>query len=256
MRILYVAPILALACHAGALAQGLRLPGGFDPNLDTLRTDSAHVVRRTGGAPDTAVGYATSVDAATGEVASGIYQPLSAGLSTLLETSHVQGPGLTREWSMLGEVTAALGEGWGVKAGVRHSELGLREVPLHAGAGDTVASADLGMVTLERSWSRYRGAYTYFAGRADTGALASGHSVQFDLFYNERSSVGLAYTVGQQVDSLPALPFAGAPEVANVGIAGEHWLGNAWSLNYRALVEEDTGEGLKPQLRVGLHLRF
>lgn len=250
--------LVALAGNGAVLAQGLRLPGGFDANLDTLRTESMRPQWRAGGAPHGEGGpaLATSVDPVTGEVGGGVYQPLSAGLSTLLETSEVHADGATREWSMLGQVAAELGEGWGVKAGLRHSELGLHDQPLHTPATDATSSADLGMLTFQRSWSRYRGAYTYYAGRADTGVLASGHSVQFDYFYNERSSVGLAYTVSQQVESFTNLGLTGTPDVANVGIAGEHWLSDAWALNYRALVEEDQGEGLKPELRVGLHLRF
>ena len=41
-----------------------------------------------------------------------------------------------------------------------------------------------------------------------------------------------------------------------MGIAGEHWFSRRWALNYNALVE-DFGDGeLKPELRLGLRLRF
>jgi YaiO family outer membrane protein len=250
---------LAFACSASvAAAQGLKFPGGYDAGFDTLRLDSAQPQWRPGSAlaPRGEFAYATSPDPGSGEIAGGLYQPLSHRLSTLLETSYASGRGLTQEWSMLGQVAASLGEGWGVRAGVRHSELGLKELPLYTPSLGTVASADVGMLTLERSWNRYRGAYTYYAGRADNGVMASGHRVQLHYFYGERSSVGLAYTIGQQVESFGSSALIGTPEVSNVGVTGEHWLSSAWSVRYDALVEETGLEGLQPEIRLGLRLRF
>jgi YaiO family outer membrane protein len=250
---------LALAwCASLAQAQGLRLPGGYDSGLDTLRLDSAQPRWRPGSAlaPRGDFAYTTSPDPGSGEIAGGLHQPLSDRLSTLLETSYASGHGLTQEWSMLGQVAASLGEGWGVRAGLRHSELGLKELPLYSPSLGTGATADVGMLTLERSWNRYRGAYTYYTGRADNGTVASGHRVQVHYFYGERSSVGLAYTTGQQVESFGTAALVGTPEVSNVGVTGEHWLSEAWSLKYDALVEETGIEGLKPEIRVGLRWRF
>lgn len=250
---------LAIACSgSAALAQGLKLPGGYDAGFDTLRLDGAQPQWRPGStlAPRGEYAYATFPQPSSGEIAGGLYQPLSRRLSTLLETSYANSTGITQEWSMLGQVAASLGEGWGVSAGLRHSELGLKELPLYAPTLGATASADLGMVTLERSWNRYRGAYTYYAGRADNGVLASGHRVQVHYFYGERSSVGLAYTTGQHVDSFGTAALFGMPEVSNVGVTGEHWLTEAWSVKYDALVEETAIEGLKPEIRLGLRLRF
>jgi YaiO family outer membrane protein len=261
MKTLFCSVSLAIvtACAGSiAAAQGLRLPGPFDPGLDTLRIESARPQWRAGSplAPKGEFAYTTAPSAH--EVAGGLYQPLSDRLSTLMETSYSSGSGLTQEWSMFGEVAAAIGEGWGVKAGLRHSELGLKELPLYTPSLAGSTSADIGMLTVERTWNRYRGAYTYYAGRSDAGTLASGHRVQVHYFYGERSSVGLAYTTAQQMDSLGsfgALPLAGT-ETSNVGVIGEHWLSSSWSVNYNALLEDAGSEGLKPELRLGLRLRF
>jgi YaiO family outer membrane protein len=235
---------------------GLRSPAPADASLGTLRLDNARPQYRPGSplAPKGEYAYATP-DPAAGDVSAGVYQPLSTRLSTLLETTHSSGPGLHQEKSMLGEVSASFGEGWGVRAGVRHSELGLQEFPLHAPLAGTTSS-DVGMVTLERSWDRYRGAYTYYAGRSETGTLASGHRLQLHYFYGERSSVGLAYTIGQPMDPLAAPNALGMFDMSNVGVTGEHWLSDAWSLKYDALMEDAGSQGLKPELRLGLRLRF
>jgi len=245
---------LCIACAGIASAQGLKAP---DAGLDAFKLESGVPQFRPGSAlaPKGEFAYSSYTDPGAGEVAGGIYQPLSDRLSTLLETTYSSGFGATQERTMLGQVGAAIGAGWGVRAGVRHSELGLKEMPLYAPSSSALSS-DVGMLTFERSWDRYRGAYTYFAGRSDTGTLASGHRLRLDYFYGERSSVGLAFTTGQQVETFGSSALTGMPEMSNVGFVGEHWLSDTWSLRYDALMEDTGSQGLKPELRVGLRLRF
>jgi hypothetical protein len=248
---------IALTCSpAFGVAQGLKPPPA-DPSLSSLRLDSARPQWRPGSsaAPKGEFAYVTP-DPAAGDVAAGMYQPLSDHLSTLLETSQSDNRGLAQERSMLGELSARLGLGWGVRAGVRHRELGLKEMPLYAPTPGSGISSDVGTVTLERSWDRYRGAYTYYAGRSETGTLGTGHRLQLHYFYGERSSVGLAYTIGQPLDPYGPASIPGMPEISNVGLTGEHWLSNAWSVRYDALMEEVGSQGLKPEIRLGLRLRF
>jgi hypothetical protein len=239
------------------MAQGLKSPAWPDPSLNAPRLDSARPQFKPGSALAPTGGFAyTTPDPAARDLSAGFYQPLSDRLSTLLETTQANGWGLGRERSTLGEVAASLGEGWGVRAGVRHSELGLQDLPMRSPSLAPNGTADVGMLTLERSWSRYRGAYTYYAGRSDSGALASGHKLQLHYFYGERSSVGLAYRYGQPLDPLAAGYVPGVTETSNVGVTGEHWLSGNWSFKYDALMEEYGGQGLKPELRLGLRLQF
>lgn len=249
---------IALACtYVTASADGLKPSGWSDPSLNPLRLDSARPQFKPGSSLAPAGGFAYSTpDPGSGDLSAGIYQPLSDRLSTLMETSQAYGHGLGRERSTLGELSASLGEGWGVRAGLRHSELGLQDLPMRAPSLTPNATADIGTLTVERSWNRYRGTYTYYAGRSDTGALASGHRLQLHYFYGERSSVGLAYTYGQPLDPLGAGYVPGVTGTSNVGVTGEHWLSGSWSFKYDALMEEYGSQGLKPELRLGLRLRF
>jgi hypothetical protein len=250
--------LAALSCiEASALAQGLKAPGSFDL-LDSSRLDSARPQWRPGSvlAPEGGFAYSGYADPTGGTVAGGVYKPLSARLSTLFESSYSDSGGLEMERSMLGEVSASFDGGWGVRAGMRHSELGLKDMPLYSPATGPLGSSDLGMLTLERSWDRYRSAYTYYAGRADNGLSASGHRFQVDYFYGERSSVGLAYTAGQHTDAFSVSRIATPWDTSNIGVTGEHWLSESWSLRYDALMEEGLGQGLKPELRLGLRLSF
>jgi hypothetical protein len=53
-----------------------------------------------------------------------------------------------------------------------------------------------------------------------------------------------------------------ATDVSNLGVTGEHWISPSWAINYNAgvnysvLTPESNVSGLKPELRLGLRLRF
>jgi YaiO family outer membrane protein len=251
----------ALLPPVAASAQGIKLPPAPDRRFETLRLGSAlSELRRADSLwagedePMAAAGETSAWDAQTRELASGVYRPLADNLATLLESSYSSGTGLTSEWSVYGQLGARIGEGWGIAAGLRHSEQAYSSLLTPPSAP---VSADLTTLSFGRQWNRYRGAYTYYTGRSDAGMSASGHRLQFDFFYSQRSSVGLAYTTGRQLDSLtPYATLNPAADTSNIGVAGEHWFSPTWALNYNALVEDGGAQGLKPELRLGLRVRF
>lgn len=248
MRVWLVA---VLVCHGIAHAQDGEVRP-LDLRFETLRPGALAPDART-GLRDDGFGYSAITDPLRAEVSSGLYHPVSDRFSTLLESTHAQGIGLTSEWSMLGQLGASFGEGWELSAGLRHSELGLRQ-PFGDMPHMLAGSADLGMLSVERSWRGYRGSYTYYAGRSDDGASASGHRFQLHYFYGDSNSVGLSYTLGPTLGLGTRL--TEESESRNMGITGQHWLSPRWALNYDALVE-DFGDGdLKPELRLGVRMRF
>jgi len=250
-RTIRIALLASLAWHSPLQAQD-RAVVSSDLRFETLRPGSSAVDMR-GIGYDEGLAYSVEGNPLGGATALGIRLPVSERLTTLMETSHAEGGDLTSERSMLGQVGASLGGGWGLSAGLRHSELGLRQP--HEGMPSALAgSADLGMFSVERSWNALRGSYTYYAGRADDGSSASGHMFRLHYFYGERNSVGLSYTLGPSLGLGPRETDYTDPR--NMGITGEHWFTRRWAVNYNALVE-DFGDGeLKPELRLGLRMRF
>jgi len=250
-RLMRVSLAAVLACHGIAHAQDGEVRP-LDLRFETLRPGALALDPRNGLRAD-AAGYSTVTDPLRAEVSSGLYRPVSDRLTTLLESTHAQGIGLTTEWSMLGQLGASFGEGWELSAGLRHSELGLRQ-PLGEMPHTLTGYADLGMLSVERSWRAYKGSYTFYAGRSDDGASASGHRFQLHYFYGDSNSVGLSYTLGPTLGLGTRL--IEESESRNMGITGQHWLTPRWALNYDALVE-DYGDGdLKPELRLGVRMRF
>jgi hypothetical protein len=262
-----------LLCLSPSQAQTL------DARFQTLRPDTGFQDWRRlsleGGArtTDTGSAYAYTLPgdplgANAPETTGGYWHPLSQRLSSLVETTVVPGTLGGAERSVLGQLGTQFGNGWGLQAGIRHSEMGVPLPESQNGRGGlgltalppmtmgTAVGGDLGMVTFERFWDRYRGAYTVSSGRADGGASATSHRLEFSYFYSARSSVGLSYTAGRPFD--PAVPLNSMTpvETNNLGVVGEHWFTPSWGINYNALLEDRGIEGLKPEIRLGLRVRF
>lgn len=202
------------------------------------------------------------------ESTGGYWLPLSKSLSSLVEASVAPGTLGGAERSVFGQLGAQLGVGWGMQVGLRRSEfemlppdafaprsgLGLTALP----ALSTVPGqgAGLGVVTFEHYWDRYRGAYTVASGRADSGSTATSHHIEFNYFYDARSSVGISYTAGRAFDTGLPVTTLTPVDATNLGLLGEHWFSPSWAINYNALIEDRGIQGLKPELRLGLRMRF
>jgi hypothetical protein len=264
-------------CIAASLQAQPSAP--HDTRFQSLRPDSSFSDWRRlsleGGARpfDTGAAYAQTLPGDplglnAPETTSGYWRPLSQSLSSLVETSFVPGSLGMSERSVMGQLGTQLGSGWAMQAGIRHSDLGVAApeankptlglglTSLPAPAMGPGLGADLGMLTFERYWDRYRGAYTVSSGRAEGGATATSHRLQLNYFYAARSSVGLSYTLGRSFDSSLPLNAMTPVESTNVGVVGEHWFTPSWAINYNALIEDRGIEGLKPEIRLGLRLRF
>src|SRR5690349_12988345 len=263
-----------------AHAQAVKRPLAKDTRFDSLRPDGAFTEWRRlaiegGSRPgEMGLGYsqltlADPLGSNNAETTSGFWLPLSHRLSSLMETSVTPGTFGGTDRTVMGQVARQFGGGWNMQAGVRHSELGVLlpdSVFAVTSPGSSslppptrslgTGAADLGSVTVERFWSNYRGAYTVASARADSGSTATSHRVQFDYFYDARSSVGLSYTVGRSFETPLGTNTLIPVEANNVGVVGEHWIGRAWAINYNALIEDRGIEGLKPEIRLGLRLRF
>jgi len=184
------------------------------------------------------------------EYSAGYHWTLKEGMSTLVETSYVPSQFGLSEWSVLGQLGAQIGGGWGVQAGVRHSELGF------VGLEGRRIDAQLGLLTLEKVWDGYRSQYTVFTSRKENGFATSGHRVSVDYLYGERSSLGLTFGRSWESYELLSLP-VGAGMSSNVGLTGAHTLSRSWTMNYDAVFQQESGQGpLRPEIRVGLRLLF
>jgi hypothetical protein len=96
-----------------------------------------------------------------------------------------------------------------------------------------------------------------FGSYADSGAAGSGHRLDLQYYYGERSNVGLSFSSARAFQAAPVLTAFQPLEGNQLGVTGEHWFSPAWAVNYRALAQEfGPASGLKPQIRFGLRYTF
>lgn len=259
--------LLGLCAAHGAHAQNVTAGGAAAPasarsdvRFDTLRPENgfrdwfrAYQSRDAFAAAGTFYSHTVGIDRGDGqqEMVAGYYRNLSDSLSSLVETSYLPNAQGLPEWSVLGQLGAMFGDGWGVQAGLRRSELGLW------GVEGRRTDAHLGLLTLEKVWSNYRSQYTVYTSRRDNGGGSGGHRMSLDYLYGDRSTVGLTYGRAWATDPLMLPTLSSTGVGSNLGVTGEHWLSRAWTVNYDALFQQaDDQSGLAPEIRVGLRLSF
>lgn len=141
-----------------------------------------------------------------------------------------------------GQFERLLPGGWGVGLGLRRNDF------------RTVASNALSL-SAERQWGDFRGAYTLISGLPE-GQSTESHRFQLSYQYAARSSVGLAYTNGREIDYLGWTRGLAAADVNNWSLGGLHRLTPAWAITYDMV--RGTQSSLTPQqgLRLGLRHDF
>lgn len=177
------------------------------------------------------------------EVHAGLYYPMAATWTSLVEASASPTHEVLARYSVYGELQKNLGSGWGVGLGLRHNEYSL--------IGTNVLSA-----FAERYWRNFRGAYTLYSGRPEGASSAASHRFQFNYYYADRNSVGLSYSNGREVEYLGPSRGVLTSDVQNWTLSGQHWMTPVWALTYE-LVNHEQGNLYRRQgLRLGIRHSF
>lgn len=177
------------------------------------------------------------------EVSGGYYQPLGDNWTALVEASASAEHNFLAQRSLFGQLQAALGGGWDVQAGFRHSAY-------------TQTTTDLTVLTGERYWGSWRAAYHLYLARLQGSGSAPSHVGQLAYYYSGNSSVTLSVARGRQAESLgPGLGVL-LLDVRNVSLSGRHWLSPAWAVSFEALTESQGNLYTRKGIRLGLRHAF
>jgi YaiO family outer membrane protein len=177
------------------------------------------------------------------EAHAGLYYPIAASWTSLVEASGSPTHEVLARYSVYGELQKNLGRGWNLGFGLRHSEYSL-------------TASNVLSVYAERYWGNFRGAYTLYSGRPEGASSAASHRVQFNYYYADRSSVGLSYTNGREVENVGPPRGVLTSDVESWMVGGQHWLTPAWALTYD-LVNHEQGSLYRRQgLRLGIRHSF
>jgi YaiO family outer membrane protein len=173
----------------------------------------------------------------------GLYYPLAREWTLLVEASHAPEHRVLARYSAFAQLHRALADGWGVAAGVRHSEY-------------TAVYTNSLLAEVERYWGNWRGAYTLYLGRPEDAGSAAAHRLQVNYYYGERSRIGTAFTFGREVEN--AGPTAGivTTDVMGLALFGRHWFAPHWAATWEVLTHDQGNLYRRTGLRLGLRYGF
>lgn len=177
------------------------------------------------------------------ELHAGLYYPLAATWTSVVEASASPTHEVLARYSVYGQLQKTLAGGWGLGVGLRHSEYDL--------VGTNVVS-----VLAERYWGNFRGAYTLYTGRPEGAGSASAHRLQLSYYYANRSSVGLSYATGREVEYTGPTRGVISTDVQNWTLNGQHWFAPAWALTYDVVQHEQGSLYRRQGLRLGIRHSF
>lgn len=177
------------------------------------------------------------------EAHAGLYYPLGATWTSLVEVSASPTHEVLARYSAYGQIQKNLPGGWGLGLGLRHNEYSL--------TGTNVLSA-----FAERYWGNFRGAYTLYSGRPEGASSAASHRFQLNYYYAARSSFGLSYSNGREVEYLGPPRGVLTSDVKNWTLSGQHWLAPTWALTYDVVNHEQGKLYRRQGLRLGLRHSF
>jgi YaiO family outer membrane protein len=180
-------------------------------------------------------------DLADTEAHIGSYVPLAPKTTGVVEATVGATHDIFPKWSLFGQVEQVLPAGWGVHLGYRHREY-------------VASTLKIGIVTLERYWGSYRGAYSWSLIDLE-GDRESNHRFQLTRYYGERSSIGFVYTDGRERE----LTFAGTTvifDVRSYTFVGRHWFNDRWAVSYVAGITEQGDAYKRRGMSLGIRRLF
>ena len=149
------------------------------------------------------------------------------------------------KYTLYSQMTRVLPGGLGLGIGMRHSEYNF-------------AAANLLALSAEGNVGSFRGAYTLYSNRSDTLGNGSAHRFQLSYLYGDRNTIGLAYTMGRDVENLNlplGLPTgASLADVRDWSLSGRHWLSTNWALTYDVQTQDSVYR--RQGLRLGVSRSF
>jgi YaiO family outer membrane protein len=177
------------------------------------------------------------------QTTAGLYFPLGTSWTGLAEAGYSSQHQVLPRSTVYAQLLRSFGAGWNAFAGLRHNEF-------------TAEASDVFTLGAERYWSAWRGAYTLYVGRPEGASSASSHRFDLDRYYGERSSIGLMFVTGRELESVGPPVGLISSDVRAVSLIGRHWISPAWALSYELGAHEQGDLYTRRGGRLGLRYRF
>jgi YaiO family outer membrane protein len=177
------------------------------------------------------------------EISGGYYHPLNATWTGVIGGNISPEHNVLAKESEFGQLQKAFDGGWGIQAGLRHSQY-------------ATAATDLLTMTAEKYWGNYRFGYSFFLGKPQGIGAAPSNMIQLSDYYGDHNYITVGVAQGIQVESLGAELGVLTTKVLSSSISGHHWFNSTWGLGYEAVVEHQGNLYLRESIRVGLLYAF
>jgi YaiO family outer membrane protein len=136
-----------------------------------------------------------------------------------------------------GQVVRSFGSGLGIGLGLRQR---------HAGSNVLALG-------VQQEWGSFSGGYTMYSGRTEAAPSPS-HRIALNFSYGNRSSIGLSYTTGRDLQA-GMLPFTPGVDSRDLALTGYHWLAPQWAVTYD-VVNSEQAAYRRQGLRFGIRHTF
>ena len=173
----------------------------------------------------------------------GLSQRVSPRLIAVTELEASPTHQVLARWMVLGRLHADLRDGWNLQTTFRHS-------------GYDAASVNMGIITAERYWGRYRGAYTLYISRLGGSGASGSHRVHGDYYYGRyESSLGASLSYGSELENIESLGVVRST-VRSAALVGRQWLNPRWVVVYDAVGHQQGSYYTRRRLGISLGHRF
>ncbi len=200
------------------------------------------------------------------EFLAGMYYPLGQRWTVLIEGNASPTHRVLPQWSTLGQVQYAFGQGWGIHLGWRHtnhktscdlsddSRALCKNLEL-SGTGNITSGINREILVLERYWQNYRAAYTFSASQVEGGGSPIGHALQLGYYYGDRNHIGMIYATGQEVQNV-GKGVLRTSDVQTLALTGRYWVTPAWALTHEISLHEQGDIYTRKGIRLGIRHIF
>ena len=176
------------------------------------------------------------------ELAVGTYQPFGRVWGAMVEASASPTHHVLAKTTLLAQLERRFDNGWGAQLGYRRSQYSL-------------GGTDLAIATVERYFSDFRVAYSFYLGRPDGAAAGAAHRLQSAYYYSDQSFFGISAWAGKELENIVPGGVL-TSRVRGASLAGRHEFAPGWAATYEVFSHRQGGLYSRRGLSIGLRHLF
>lgn len=173
----------------------------------------------------------------------GTYTALSPRVIAVLEASGSPTHNVLPTWSASGQLGYLFDGGWGVYAGMRHTDF-------------PGAQVNTALFLIERYFGNFRAAYALNESWLSGSGAAPMHAVTLNYYYGNRNQLTLAVANGREVENVGPPQGVISSNVTSASFNGRHWVTRDFAVSYEVFYQNQAAFYAQTGVRLGLRYGF